>query len=120
MLGFLILTAEAAAETGAGAQTAGWAETFSSLVLPIAAMFALFYFLMYRPEKKRKKEITDMRNSLKTGDEIVTIGGIVGKITNIKDEQLTIETGSDKNKLRIMKWAVSSRESKEDKEDKEA
>lgn len=89
-----------------------------SALLPILLVFVVFYFFLIRPEKKRKKEITNMRDALKVGDEIVTIGGIIGKVTNIKDEQVTIETSSDKSKIRIMKWAIGSKEDKETVSDK--
>ena len=79
-----------------------------SMFLPLILIFVVFYFFLIRPEKKRKKQITEMRDSLRVGDEIVTIGGIIGKITNIKDDQLTLETGADRNKIRIMRWAVSA------------
>lgn len=79
-----------------------------SMFLPIVLVFVVFYFFLIRPEKKRKKEITEMRDNLRVGDEIVTIGGIIGKITNIKEDQLTLETGADRNKIRIMRWAVSA------------
>lgn len=86
--------------------------------LPLILIVAVFYFVLIRPENKRKKETANMRNNLKVGDEITTIGGILGKITNIKDEELTIETGVDRNKVRIMKWAISSVAPKADKEEK--
>lgn len=112
---FIFLTGDAAAATQSGIPI-GQLSSF----LPIVLVFVVFYFFLIRPEKKRKKEVADMRNNLSIGDEIVTIGGIVGKITNIKDEQITIETGADKNKLRIMKWAISSKEEKEEANTKES
>ena len=75
---------------------------------PMLLIIVVFYFLLIRPEKKRNKQIAEMRDSLKKGDEIISIGGIVGKITNIKEDMITIETGSDRNKVRLMRWAVSS------------
>lgn len=98
--------------TGEAAQ--GGATSSIMAFLPIILIFVVFYFFLIRPEKKRNKQTADMRNSLKVGDEIVTIGGIIGKITNIKDDQLTLETGADRNKLRIMRWAVSATLNKED------
>jgi preprotein translocase subunit YajC len=65
------------------------------------------YFLLIRPQKKREKSITQMRNSLSIGDDIITIGGICGKIVKIKDEKITIEVGTDKTKFEIMRWAIS-------------
>ena len=101
-----LLTGEAAAQGGLMSSI--------SMFLPIILVFVVFYFFLIRPEKKRTKQTNDMRNNLKVGDEIVTIGGIIGKITNIKDDQLTIETGSERNKIRIMRWYVSAPISKED------
>ncbi|MCI9449519.1 MAG: preprotein translocase subunit YajC [Clostridiales bacterium] len=72
----------------------------------LVAMIALFYFFMYRPQKKQEKETNAMRNSLAVGDEITTIGGIIGKIVSIKDETLLLETGRDKVRIRILKSAV--------------
>ena len=66
----------------------------------------IFYFFMYRPQKKQEREAASMRDNLKIGDEISTTGGILGRVVKIKDDVITIETGSDKNKLKIFKWAV--------------
>ena len=74
----------------------------------IAAMFAILYFFMIRPQKKKEKEIQLMRSKLEVGDEIVTIGGIIGRVVNIKDETIVIETGSDRARLRIKRWAIGS------------
>ena len=83
----------------------------------IIATFALFYFLLIRPQQKREKKDRQMRNSLEVGDNIVTIGGIVGKILTIKDDEITIETSADRTKLAFKKWCVQSKvESGETKE----
>lgn len=82
-------------------------ETLYSL-LPIIILFVLMYFLMIRPQKKKDKQIKDMRNSLTVGDEIITIGGICGKIVKTKDETIVIQVGADKVKFEMMRWAVSS------------
>ncbi len=76
-----------------------------SLIL-IAVMFVALYFFMIRPQKKQEKETQNMRNNLQVGDEITTIGGIIGKIVSIKDETVMIETGHDRTKIRILKTAV--------------
>lgn len=76
-----------------------------SLVLVIGVV-VLMYFLMIRPQKKQEKEINDMRNNLQVGDEITTIGGIIGKIISIKEETIMIETGHDRTKIRLLKTAV--------------
>lgn len=80
-------------------------ETLSQLVLPFG-FAAGIYFLMIRPQQKKDKKIKNMRNNLKVGDEVTTIGGIYGKVIKIKDDIITIEVGADKTKLAIAKWAV--------------
>ena len=72
----------------------------------IVVMFVLLYFFMIRPQKKQEKEVNNMRNALVVGDEITTIGGIIGKIVSIKDETLVLETSRDGTKIRILKSAV--------------
>lgn len=77
-------------------------------IIMLIAMIAIFYFLMIRPENKRKKEAEEMRSSMKVGDEIVTIGGINGKVVQIKDDKFVIETGADQVRIEFAKWALSS------------
>ena len=72
----------------------------------LVVMFVLLYFFMIRPQKKQEKQVNEMRNSLVVGDEITTIGGIIGKIVSIKDETLVIETSRNGTKIRILKSAV--------------
>ncbi len=81
-------------------------------LLPIVLVFVVFYFFLIRPEKKKNKQVTEMRDSLRVGDEVVTIGGIVGKITNINGDQITLETGADRNKVKMMRWAIGSKAEK--------
>ena len=76
--------------------------------LPLVILIAVMYFLMIRPQRKKDKAINEMRRSLTVGDEIVTIGGIVGKIVKTKDETIVIQVGSERLKLEMMRWAVSS------------
>ena len=75
-------------------------------IIMLVAMLAIFYFFMYRPQKKQEKETNDMRNGLQVGDEITTIGGIIGKIVSMKDETVLIETSNERNKIRILRTAV--------------
>ena len=77
-------------------------------IIMIVVLIAVFYFFMYRPQKKQDKEQKNMRDSLTVGDEITTIGGIIGKIVSIKDETVLIETSNERNKIRILKTAVRS------------
>ncbi|MBR4941079.1 MAG: preprotein translocase subunit YajC [Clostridia bacterium] len=75
-------------------------------IVLIVAMVAVFYFLILKPQKKREKEARDMRDSIKVGDEIVTIGGIVGKVCNVKEDRVTIITSE--SKMVFLKTAISS------------
>ena len=84
------------------------AETLST-VLMFAAMIAIFYFLLIRPESKRKKAMAKMRSELAVGDEITTIGGIIGTICAVKEETIVIETGADRVRIEFAKWAVSTK-----------
>lgn len=81
------------------------------IFLPLILMLAMLYFLMIRPENKRKKQAEEMRNSLKKGDQITTIGGIVGKIVQVSDENIIIETSDDRVRMELTKWAVSTNNS---------
>lgn len=83
------------------------AESMASIFMLIA-MLAIFYFLMIRPESKRKKQAEEMRNSLKKGDQITTIGGIIGRIVMVGDTTIVIETSDDRVRMELTKWAVSS------------
>ncbi|WP_432401252.1 preprotein translocase subunit YajC [Wukongibacter sp. M2B1] len=82
-------------------------QQYSGIIMMVV-FFGIFYFLLIRPQQKKNKEIQRMRSELKVGDNIITIGGIHGKILNIKDEVLTLEVGADKIKLQVSKWAVGS------------
>ncbi len=82
-------------------------STITSL-LPLLLLFGALYFIMIRPQRKKDKAIAEMRKSLTVGDEIVTIGGICGKIVRTKDETVVIQVGADKVKFEMMRWAISS------------
>ena len=75
----------------------------------MALMFAMLYFFMIRPENKRKKEAENLRNSLAVGDEITTIGGMTGTICAVKENTVVFETGADRVRIEITKWAVSTK-----------
>lgn len=79
-----------------------------SMIIMLVLMVAVFYFFMIRPENKKKKEADAMRNALKVGDNITTIGGVIGDIVSVKEESIVIETGADKVRVEFTKWAVSS------------
>ena len=83
----------------------------TSTIIMLVIMVAVFYFMLIRPENKRKKEAEAMRSSLRNGDEITTIGGITGTVVNIKDEKFVIETGADQVRIEFAKWALSTNDS---------
>ena len=76
-------------------------------ILPLVILIAVMSFLLIRPQKKREKEVNAMRSSVQVGDEIITIGGICGKVVKTKEDSLVIQVGADKVKFEIMRWAVS-------------
>ena len=80
-----------------------------SIVLPVVLMVAVFYFLLIRPENKKKKAAAKMRSELTVGDQITTIGGVVGTICAVKEDTIVIETSSDRVRMEFTKWAVSSK-----------
>ena len=97
-----------AATTGATPEVGGMGLITS--LLPLVLIIGVFYFMMIRPENKRKKEAEEMRTALKVGDEITTIGGIVGKVVNVKDDKIVIETSADQVRMELTKWAISTNE----------
>ncbi|MDO5725964.1 MAG: preprotein translocase subunit YajC [Tissierellia bacterium] len=84
------------------------AEQFMTF-LPLIAVILFFYFGIMRPQKKKEKEIQAMRESIKVGDDILTIGGIVGKVVVVKEDMLTIETGAPKSRIELYKWGINSK-----------
>ena len=100
MLQFLEAATDATNPAGGGMYT----------IVMLVIMIAIFYFMMIRPENKRKKEAETMRNSIKVGDEIVTIGGITGKVVQVKDDKFVVETGADQVRIEFAKWALSANE----------
>ncbi len=80
-----------------------------SMIIIMVAMLALMYFMLIRPENKRKKQAAEMRAGLAVGDEITTIGGIVGTICAVKENTIVIETGADRVRIEFTKWAVSTK-----------
>ena len=86
------------------APTGGMGTTIIMLVI----MIGVFYFMLIRPENKRKKEAEQMRSAVKTGDRITTIGGIVGTVVSVKDDHFVLETGADQVRIEFLKWAISA------------
>ena len=89
-------------ETAAGGQMA-------QMILPLEILIAVFYFLLIRPENKKKKAAAKMRSELAVGDEITTIGGIVGTICQVKEDTIVIETSADRVRIEFTKWAISTK-----------
>ena len=99
--------AEATAAEG-GEESQGGISAILQMVLPFVLIIGVFYFMMIRPQRKREKETQDMRSKIEVGDEIVTSGGIVGRVVSIKEDSVVLETGSDRSKIRIMRWAIQT------------
>ena len=92
----------------ADASTAAGGLGGMSSILFLVIIFVVFYFFLIRPENKRKKKLTEMRNNISIGDEIVTIGGIMGKVVQVTEDTITFETGEDRVRLQVTKWAIST------------
>ena len=107
----LVFAGCAAAGTTAAADGTSGAGTFTMLI-PMVLIFVIFYFLMIRPENKRKKKAQEMRDSIAVGDKITTIGGMIGKVVHVADDRITFETGEDRVRIEVTKWAISSNEGK--------
>ena len=86
------------------------AAGMGSSIIMLVVMLVIFYFMLIRPENKRKKEAEEMRASLRNGDVITTIGGIVGTVVDVKEKKFVIETGADRVRIEFEKWALSSNE----------
>lgn len=84
------------------------AGSATTTIIMMVVMLGVLYFMLIRPENKRKKEQEQMRSELKTGDMVTTIGGITGKVVNVKDDRFVIETGADQVRIEMMKWALST------------
>ncbi len=102
---FLFLT-DATTNPGGAEPTGGLLSMLPMLLI----MVAVFYFMLIRPENKRKKEAEQMRSAIKTGDKVTTIGGIVGKVVDVKSDNFVLETGADQVRIEFAKWALSTNE----------
>lgn len=91
--------------------TGGQGQLVTQMVI-LVAFIAIMYFILIRPQKKKDQEVQDMRSNIQVGDEIVTIGGILGRVVKTKDDSVVIQVGADKTKFEIKKWAISSVEKK--------
>lgn len=109
MMNFGSLIVGAAAST-AKSSAAGVNSTGALLVsfLPFVAIIAVFYFFMIRPQHKKEKKTQQMRDALQVGDNLTTVGGVIGRVVSVKEDSVVIETGADRNKMQIKKWAIQS------------
>ena len=82
---------------------------FTIQITMLVLLFVVMYFILIRPQKKREKEVTAMRESLKVGDDVLTIGGIYGKVVRIREDRFTIQVGAEKVRLEVAKWAISQK-----------
>ncbi|MBQ4564812.1 MAG: preprotein translocase subunit YajC [Oscillospiraceae bacterium] len=89
-----------------------------TMIIMLVVMIAIFYFLIIRPEKKKKKEEEALRSSLNEGDKITTIGGIIGKIVQMKDDNIVIETSEDRVRMELAKWSVMTNNTAQEKAQK--
>ena len=90
-------------------ETASGSGSMWSSIIMMALIILVFWFFIIRPQRKKDKETAKMRSELQIGDEIVTIGGIIGIIVSMKEDSLVIETGSDRSKVRVTRWAISGK-----------
>ena len=101
---FFLATSSGSGSNGGDQDPLSMLMTF----LPLILIFVVFYFLLIRPQKKREKAATEMRNNVGVGDEVVTQGGIVGRVVSVKEDNIVIETGSERSKVRIKRWAIAA------------
>ena len=78
-----------------------------TMIIMLVGMVVLMYFTMIRPQKKKQKEEQAMRDTIQVGDEITTIGGIIGRVVTVKEDSIIIETGADRNKIKFARWSIS-------------
>ena len=86
----------------------GFMASGGGMILMMVLLFVVMYFLMIRPQKKKEKETAKMRSNLQIGDEVTTIGGVVGIVVSLREDTVVIETGTDRSKMRFQRWAIQS------------
>ena len=92
---------------GEGTTTASAGGSMGGMLISMGLLLVVMYFLFMRPQKKKEKETKNMQDNIQIGDEIVTYGGMVGIVVRKGDDNVVIETGGEKNKIRIKTWAIS-------------
>jgi preprotein translocase subunit YajC len=103
--------------TGTGAEPMNMG---GSTIIMLVVMVAIFYFMLIRPENKRKKEAENMRSSLKVGDRVTTIGGVMGKVVHVDGDKFVMETGADQVRIELAKWALSTNDTAAERAKEEA
>ena len=103
--------------TGTGAEPMNMG---GSTIIMLVVMVAIFYFMLLRPENKRKKDAENMRSSLKVGDKVTTIGGIMGKVVHVDGDKFVMETGADQVRIELAKWALSTNDTAAERAKEEA
>ena len=104
LIKILETTGQTASSTGA---QGNGIQSMLTMLIPLALMIVIFYFLIIRPEKKRSKKMKDMLDNLEVADEVVTTGGIIGRVLSVKEDTVLIETGSDRTKIRVLKSSIA-------------
>lgn len=105
---FLAGMCGASAAEGANSQTGMCGGNSVMTIVIMVAMVAVMYFVMIRPQKKKQQEEQKLRDSVQIGDEITTIGGINGRVVTVKEDSIVLETGADRTKMKIMRWAIQT------------
>lgn len=106
--GSLVTGAAASTATSSAATTGSSTSALLVSFLPFIAILAILYFLMIRPQRKKEKKTQQMREAIQVGDSVTTVGGVVGRIVSVKEDAVVIETGADRSKLQIKKWAIQT------------
>ena len=101
------MTTLAVISTAASSADATGGANVATMLIPLALIIVFFYFFIIRPEKKRNKEMQNMLNSIQVADEVITNGGIIGRVLSVKEDTVLIETGSDRTKIRVLKSAIA-------------
>ena len=105
LFNYLCMAANNAAASGTTEQSKG---SSIGMIVMLVGMFVVMYFIMIRPQKKKQAEEQKLRDSIQIGDEITTIGGINGRIVTVKEDSIVIETGVDRTKMKLMRWAIQT------------
>jgi len=119
----IFMTASEAAPVSSGDLGAGacTAQSIMPMLIMYGAIGLVFYFMIMRPQKKRREQEETLRKSIEVGDEVITIGGICGRVVSVKeDDIIVIETGADRTKLKMKNWSISSNESAKARQAEEA